>query len=72
MTQFSVFLNSVRSEIMDHPHRNNFKCNLPVDEIAALKELMKLQKERISMNKPCIRKQTNFSAKIQRLFKSKL
>ena len=34
-------------------NRNNTKCNLPVDEMTALKELIKLQRDRIIMIKPC-------------------
>ena len=42
-----IFLNSIRSEIMDPKNRNEEKCNLPESEINALKELIKLQKERV-------------------------
>ena len=42
-----TFLESIRSEIMDPRNRNTEKCNLPVDEIAALKELIRLQRQRI-------------------------
>ena len=40
-----VFLNSVKSEIMDPRNRNNEKCNLPPQEINALKELVRMQRE---------------------------
>ena len=39
-------LNSVRSEIMDPRNQNQFKCNIPQEEVSALKELIRLQKER--------------------------
>ena len=34
-----TFLTAIKSEIMDQRNRNKEECNLPVDEIAALKEL---------------------------------
>ena len=48
-----TYLGSVKSEIMDHRNRNNVKCNLPQDEIQAMKELIRLQKEKIIVIKPC-------------------
>ena len=42
-----TFLNSIRSEIMDHKNRNSEKCNLPPEEIDALKKLIQLQKDRV-------------------------
>ena len=41
-----TFLSSVKSEILDPRNRNTEKCNLPEDEIEALKELISLQRER--------------------------
>ena len=38
---------------MDHRNRNNVKCNLPQDELQALKELIQLQKNKIIVIKPC-------------------
>ena len=38
---------------MDPRNRNNVKCNLPPDELQALKELVWLQKERKIIIKPC-------------------
>ena len=38
---------------MNHRNRNNVKCNLPQDEIQAMKELIRLQKEKIIVIKPC-------------------
>ena len=38
---------------MDPKNRNTVKCNLPVEEVAALKELIKLQRERVIMIKSC-------------------
>ena len=40
-------LNAIRSEIMDPRNRNQEKLNLPQEELNSLKELMKLQKERV-------------------------
>ena len=48
-----TYLGSIKSEIMDHKNRNDVKCNLPKNEIEAIKELIKLQKERIIVIKPC-------------------
>ena len=48
-----IFLNSIKSEIMDPRNRNNEKCNLPQDEIDALKQLVKLQRERKITIRPC-------------------
>ena len=47
------FLSSVKSEIMDPRNRNIEKCNLPVAEVQALKELISLQKERVIVIKAC-------------------
>ena len=38
---------------MDSRNRNTEKCNLPVEEVAALKRLIKLQKERKIIIKAC-------------------
>ena len=38
---------------MDHRNRNNVNCNLPPGEIQAMKELIRLQKEKIIVIKPC-------------------
>ena len=46
-TGLKTFLSSIRSEIMDPRNRNSEKCNLPSEEVTALKELIRLQKERI-------------------------
>ena len=42
-----TMLNSIKSEIMDPRNRNQEKCNLPQEEKNALKELIKVQKERV-------------------------
>ena len=42
-----TMLNSIRSEIMDPLNRNTENSNLPKVKIQALKELIRLQKERI-------------------------
>ena len=51
--RLKTFLESIKSEIMDPKNRNNEKSNLPPDEIAALKELVKLQRDRIITIKAC-------------------
>ena len=38
---------------MDPRNRNQEECNLPPDEIIALKQLIKLQRERTIIIKPC-------------------
>ena len=48
-----VFLNSVKSEIMDPENRNKARPNLPPDEIKALSELIELQRNRVITIKPC-------------------
>ena len=48
-----TYLGSIRSELMDHKNRNDVPCNLPQDEVKALRELIKLQKEKIIVIKPC-------------------
>ena len=48
-----VFLNSVKSELTDPRNRNKEECNLPVDEINALKQLIQLQKDRKIVIKAC-------------------
>ena len=40
-------LNSIRSEIMDPKNRNQEKSYLPPDKILALKELVRLQREKV-------------------------
>ena len=48
-----TFLSAVKSEIIDPRNRNSVPCNIPPQEIAALKELIRLQKERIITIKAC-------------------
>ena len=48
-----VFLSSVKSEMMDPRNRNQEKCNLPVEELEALKQLIHLQRERKLVVKAC-------------------
>ena len=47
------YLSAIKSEITDPRNRNNVKCNLPVIEMNALKELIKLQREKVIIIKPC-------------------
>ena len=48
-----VFLSSIKSEITDPRNQNEEKCNIPIDEINALKELIQLQKDRKIVIKAC-------------------
>ena len=48
-----TFLGAVKSEILDPKNRNKVKCNLPPEEIKALKELIQMQKDRKITIKPC-------------------
>ena len=48
-----TFLGAIKSEIMDHRNRNNIPCNIPPEEIAALKDLIKLQRDRVITIKAC-------------------
>ena len=48
-----TFLNAVKSELTDPRNRNKEACNLPVDELNALKEFIKLQKDRVIVIKAC-------------------
>ena len=48
-----TFTTSVKSEIMDPMNRNKAESNLPPDELIAIKELIRLQRERIITIKPC-------------------
>ena len=48
-----IFLNSVKSEFMDHRNRNSVLCNLLPDELQALKQLQELQRDRKIVVKPC-------------------
>ena len=47
-----TFLGAVKSDFMDPRNRNQTKCNLPVEELNALKELVKLEKQRKIIIKP--------------------
>ena len=46
-------LESIKSELIDHKNRIHQSPNLPEDELLALKELVKLQKERQIIIKRC-------------------
>ena len=48
-----IFLNSVKSEILDPENRNKARPNLPPDELKALNELIDLQRNRVITVKPC-------------------
>ena len=48
-----TFVRSVRSELCDPKNRNKAICNIPKDEIEALGELIKLQRDRKITIKPC-------------------
>ena len=51
--ELKTYLGAIKSEIMDPRNRNTIKCNLPVEEVTAMKELIRLQKEQIIIIKPC-------------------
>ena len=51
--QLKNFLGAVKSELTDCKNRNPAKCNLPPKQIQALKELIKLQRERKIVIKRC-------------------
>ena len=48
-----TFLSSVKSELSDPKNRNTEKCNIPQDELEALKMLAKLQREKKIVIKAC-------------------
>ena len=48
-----TFLNSVKSELSDHKNRNTEKCNIPQEELEALKMLTKLQRDKNIVIKAC-------------------
>ena len=48
-----TFLSSVKSEILDYKNRNNVNCNISPEELVALKELIRLQREQIITIKAC-------------------
>ena len=48
-----TFLSSVKSELNDPYNRRQAKCNIPPEEVEALGALMKLQKDRKIVIKPC-------------------
>ena len=48
-----TFLSSVKSELMDPRNRNYVPCNLPNDEMQALRQLQKLQREQKIVVKAC-------------------
>ena len=48
-----TFLSSDKSELMDPRNRNSVPCNLPNDELQALRQLQKLQRERKITVKAC-------------------
>ena len=48
-----TFLNSVKSKLSDPQNRNEIESNLPAEELAALKDLINLQKTRQIIIKAC-------------------
>ena len=48
-----TYLSSVKSEVVDPKNRIKVKCNLPEDELEALKELVKLQRDKKIIIKQC-------------------
>ena len=49
----TVFLSAFKSEITDPQNRKQVICNLPDEEMKALKQLIQLQKEKQIIIKPC-------------------
>ena len=49
-----IYLNAIRSEVSDPRNRTFEECNLPHDELAALKELARLQKDKVIVIKACV------------------
>ena len=48
-----IFLSGIKSEILDPKNRRKAKSNLPDSEVKAIKELIKLQKDRKIIIKMC-------------------
>jgi hypothetical protein len=48
-----MFLHAIESELLDPRNRNKEDINLPIEEQEALRELIKLQKDRKIVIKPC-------------------
>ena len=48
-----IFLSSVKSEIADPRNRNQVKCNLPPEELQALKQLQQMQRDRQIVIRAC-------------------
>ena len=48
-----TFLNSVKSEVCDPRNRNAADCNLPINELMTLKDLIQLQKDRVIVVRAC-------------------
>ena len=40
--EIKTYLGAIKSEIMDHKNRNQVECNLPKEDLVALKELIRL------------------------------
>ena len=51
--ELNTFFCVVKSEIIDPRNRSSVKCNIPTQEIAARRELIRLQKECIITIKAC-------------------
>ena len=48
-----IFLKSIKSELQDPRNRNRETCNLPLDKLNALKDIIQLQKERQIVVRAC-------------------
>ena len=48
-----TFIKSVKSELQDPQNRNIARPNIPAEEMAGLKELIQLQRDRVITVKPC-------------------
>ena len=49
----NIFIGATKSEILDPRNRNNVKCNISMDQILAIRELVSLQKQRQIIIKRC-------------------
>ena len=52
-TGLKTYLGAVKSEITDPRNRNKASCNIPKEQLVALKELIKLQRDRKIIIKRC-------------------
>ena len=49
----TMYLEAIKSELMDPKNRNKYKCNIPDDKLKALKDLVTMQRTGQIVMKPC-------------------